>query len=76
LFINITIEANAKREDIRIDSEQKIGEGLAVLRQSGKLPGGAAPNYFHSHLNQNLVSAYMTFTEQQIFDGDILSAIT
>ena len=75
MFINITMEAGAQRQDIRIDSEQKIGEGLAVLRQSGKLPGGSAPDYFQSRLNQNLVSAHMTFTEEQIFDGDILSII-
>ena len=75
MFINVTIEAGKQRQDIRIDSEQKIGEGLAVLRQSGKLPGGPVPDYFHSRLNQNLVSAFMTFSEENIFDGDLLYAI-
>ena len=74
MFINITIEVGGIRRDIRIDSEQKLKESLAVLRQSGKLPMGTTPDYFHSRLNQRLVSAYKTFSEEKIFDGDILSA--
>ena len=75
MFINITMEADGNRWDIRIDSEQKIKEGLAVLRQRGKLPMGATPDYFHSRLNQRLVSAYKSFAEEEVFDGDILSAV-
>jgi len=75
MFINITIETDGNRRDIRIDSEQKIKESLAVLRQSGKLPMGTAPDYFRSRLNQRPVSAYKTFSEEGIFDGDVLSAI-
>jgi len=75
MFINISIEAGGNRRDIRIDSEQKIKEGLSVLRQSSKLPMGAAPDYFHSRLNQRPVSAYKTFAEEKVFDGDILSVI-
>jgi len=63
------------RQDIRIDSEQKIGAALLVLRQSGKLPPGPTPDYYHSRLNQNLVSAFKTFQEEGIFDGDILRAL-
>ncbi|MCL1873210.1 MAG: hypothetical protein FWF85_03745 [Clostridiales bacterium] len=72
MFINLTIETLDGRQDIRIDSEQKIGSGLFILRQSGKLPSGPAPDYFHSLLNQNLVSAFKTFQEEGIFDGDVL----
>jgi len=75
MFINTTIETSAGRVDIRIDSEQFIGRALDVLRESGKLPGGTAPDYFHSRLNRRPVSAYMTFAEERVFDGDILSAI-
>jgi len=75
MFINITMEADGNRRDIRIDSEQKIRDGLMVLRQSGKLPMGAFPDYFRSHLNQRAVSAYKTFSEEGVFSGDILSAI-
>ena len=75
MFINITMEVNGTRRDIRIDSEQKILEGLSVLRQSGKLPMGANPDYFRSQLNQTLVSASKTFAEEGIFDGDIITAI-
>ena len=75
MFINITIEAGENRRDIRIDSEQKIKEGLSVLRQSGKLSMGEAPDYFRSRLNQKPVSAYKTFSEEGVFDGDILTAI-
>jgi len=73
--INITIEADKTRRDIRIDSEQKIKEGLSVLRQSGKLPMGIEPDYFRSRLNQKPVSAHKTFSEEGVFDGDILSVI-
>jgi len=76
MFINLTIEVEEKRLDIRIDSEQKIGESLIVLRQSGKLPMGATPDYFRSRLNQRLVSAHKTFSEEGVFDGDILSIIS
>jgi len=58
-----------------IDSEQKISEGLMVLRQSGKLPMGYSPDYFRSSQNQRLVSAYKTFEEEEVFDGDILTVI-
>ena len=75
MFINVTIEVDEKRRDIRIDSEQKISEGLMVLRQSSKLPMGAAPDYFHSRLNQKTVSAHKTFSEEGVFDGDVLVAI-
>ena len=75
MFINITIEVDGSRRDIRIDSEQRIKEGLSVLRQSGKLPMGSSPDYFRSRLNQKPVSAYKTFSEEGVFDGDILSAI-
>jgi len=75
VFINITIEIGEQRRDILIDSEQKISEGLLVLRQSGKLPMGFSPDYFRSMQNKRLVSAYKTFVDEGVFDGDILSAI-
>jgi len=75
MFINLSIESGGKRRDIRIDSDQKIKEALIVLRQSSKLPLGAAPDYFRSQLNQRPVSAHKTFAEEGVFDGDILVAI-
>jgi len=75
MLIDITIETGNTRHDIKIDTEQKIGTGLEVLRQSGKLPMGARPDYFRSMLNQKLVSAYKTFAEEEVFDGDILSVV-
>ena len=75
MFISLTIEVSGTRRDIRIDSEQKIKESLTVLRQSGKLPTGTVPDYFRSRLSQRSVSAYKTFSEEGIYDGDVLSAI-
>lgn len=75
MFINISIEVNSMKHDIRIDSEQKIKEALLILRQRGKLPMGDVPGYFRSRLNQRPVSAYKTFSEEDIFDGDLLTAI-
>jgi len=75
VFINITIEIGGARRDIRIDSEQKIKEDLIVLRQSGKLPMGTAPDYYRSRLNQKPVSTHKTFDEEGVFEGDILTAL-
>ena len=72
MFINITIKSNEQTFDIRIDSQQKIKNALAILRQSGKLPQGETPDYMHSMLAQSLVSTHKTFAEEGIFDGDKL----
>jgi len=75
VYITITIETQFGQADIRIDNEQKIGVGLQVLRESGKLPPGVTPAYFRSHQNERLVSANKTYIAENIFDGDILRAI-
>ncbi|MCL2248080.1 MAG: hypothetical protein FWC13_02305 [Oscillospiraceae bacterium] len=75
MFISITIETSGGRADIRIDSEQLVGEGLKVLRESDKLPEGNSPDYFRSRLREKTVSAYMTFAAEKVYDGDILTAI-
>jgi hypothetical protein len=75
MFINLTIALENKSYDIRIDSEQSIGSGLSVLRAANKLPYGKTPNYFHSKINEKPVSAYKTFSEELVFDGDLLTAI-
>jgi len=75
MFITITIETMGYGADIRIDARQKIYEGLKVLRESGKLPLGASPDFFRSCVKESLVSAYKTFEEEGIFDGDILVTV-
>jgi len=75
MFIDITLEINETRRDIKIDTEQKIKTGLEVLRQRGKLPMGQPPDFYRSTQNQRLVSAHKTFAEEEVFDGDILVAI-
>ena len=75
MFITITIQTQKGQADIRIDSEQKILEGLKVLWESGKLLPGYAPDFFRSSVKESLVSAYRTFGEEGIYDGDILTAV-
>ena len=75
MFIIITVETEKGSADIRIDSEQKIGVGLQVLREAGRLPHGQSPDFFRSKLNETLVSAHKSFREENIFDGDVLKAI-
>lgn len=75
MFITITIKTKQGTADIRIDSEQKIGVGLQILRESGNIPIGESSDFFRSVLNEKLVSAYKTFAEEGIFDGDILEAV-
>ena len=76
MFITITIKVGEAATDIRIDSEQKVGMGLQVLRESGKMPPGEAPAYFRSKQGEKLVSSYKTLQDEDIFDGDVLTAIT
>jgi uncharacterized ubiquitin-like protein YukD len=75
MFISVTVQAGSESRDIRIDSEQRLVDSLAVLRQSGKLPDGSIPDYFRSRLKERLVSAYRTFADEQVHDGDVLTAI-
>jgi len=42
MFITITIQTPEGKADIRIDSEQKISEGLRVLIESGQLHSASA----------------------------------
>jgi uncharacterized ubiquitin-like protein YukD len=74
-FINITIQLENERKDIKIDSEQKVKAGIEILKESGKLPQMQIPNYFHSTLNERLISSYKTFAEEEVYDGDILTAV-
>lgn len=72
MFIDITIKFGNQSYDIKIDSQQRIKNALAILRQSGKLPPGETPDYMRSLLNQCMVSTHKTFAEESIFDGDKL----
>ena len=75
MFINLTLAVYDKKYNIRIDSMQRIGVGLDILREGGKCPSGKIPDYFHSGMNQRLVSSYKTFLQEEVFDGDILTAV-
>lgn len=75
VFITITIEAGESSADMRIDSEQRIRMCVQALRESGKMPSGEIPAYFRSEQNERLVSSYKTFSEEGIYDGDVLTAI-
>lgn len=75
MYITITLEAYGQKADIRIDPEQKISMGLIVLRESGKFSGGETPAYYRSKQVEKLVSAYKTFNDEAIYDGDVLTAL-
>jgi len=62
-------------QDIRIDEDQIIEEGIKILQQSGKLPKGNIPDYFCSSMSQTLVSKYHTFKEGKISEGDLLKGM-
>lgn len=74
MFITITFVISNFKADIRIDSEQKVGDVLNILIESGKLPPMKIPDYFHSCIRECLISTYKTFAEEKIYDGDILTA--
>lgn len=75
MYINLTLSVDKKEYDIRIDSQQHIGAGLEILRECGKVNAGELPSYYHSKLNEKLVSAFQTFEEETIFDGDLLTDV-
>jgi len=75
MFITLTIKTSTYQADIRIDHQQKISEGLKVLRESGKIPKGSTPDFFRSCVRETLVSSYKSFKVEGIFEGDILIAI-
>ena len=77
MFITLTIKTlnPPGQADIRIDNQQKISVGLQTLRESARMAQGTAPDFFRSCVRERLVSAYKTFEEEGIFDGDILTAI-
>jgi len=75
MFITITLEVGKQKADIRIDSEQKISMGLAILQEAGKIIPGNTPAYFRSKQSEKRVSTYKTFQDEAIYDGDVLTAI-
>jgi hypothetical protein len=62
-------------QDIRIDDDQIIEEGIKILQQSGKLSKGKIPEYFSSSVSGTLVSKYQSFKEANIPEGDLLIGI-
>ena len=49
MFLTLTIETSGGSADIRIDSAQAVGQGLQVLRETGRVTAGLVPDYFRSH---------------------------
>jgi hypothetical protein len=72
MFINLTIQLMGTLQDIRIDEDQIIEEGIKILQQSGRLSQGEIPEYFSSSMMGTLVSKYKTFKEANIPEGDLL----
>ncbi|MDD6571049.1 MAG: hypothetical protein PUF12_01550 [Thermoflexaceae bacterium] len=75
MYITLTMKINNKSYDINIDAGQKISAAFKVLCDAGYVKGGQMPNWYRSGMRGCLVSAYRTFEEEQIFGGDILTAI-
>ena len=75
MFITITIKLGKNTSDVRIDSDQRITKCMEVLRESGKMSFDEPPAYFRSEQSEKLVSAYKTFNEEGIYDGDTLTAV-
>lgn len=75
MYITITVKINQSAVDIRIDSQQTIAAGLHVLQMSGMLPKVECPDFFRSVLNEKIISVNRTFSEEGIYDGDILEAV-
>jgi uncharacterized ubiquitin-like protein YukD len=71
----VTYETASGRHDVRIDAEQCVGQGFAVLVRSGKVSAVATPDFFRSRLNERLVSGYRTFADQRVLNGDVLSIV-
>jgi hypothetical protein len=62
--------------DLRIDSGQRIGAAHGILRECGKRVAPQAAEWYRSSMNACVVSAYESFEQANIFDGDVLTAVT
>lgn len=72
--ITVTYRTPDGENIVQIDRRQEIGAGLAILKKTGKTPYLGMPDFFRSYSLRQMVSAYCTFEELNIFSGDILTA--
>lgn len=64
-----------RQYSLRIDNRQKISAALDILRETRRCRIKTSPSFYRSAMRECLVSAYKTYEEEQIFNGDLLTAV-
>ena len=72
--ITVTYKTPEYENIVQIDRRQEIDAGLSVLQETGKTNYSGEPGFFRSYSLRQMVSAYCTFEELDIYSGDILIA--
>lgn len=75
MYITITMKINSFTVDIRVDKRQKISAVFDILKNKGGLEGISSPSFYKSLQNRKLVSSFNTFEDENIFSGDVLTAV-
>lgn len=75
MYITITMIINQFSVDIRVDKRQKISAVFGILKDKGELAGISSPSFYKSSQNRRTVSSFNTFEEENIYSGDILTAV-
>jgi len=75
MYITITVRLKDEEASLKIDNRQEILAALEILKESGRWTTNHRPAYYRSDMRERLVSAYKTFEEEKIYDGDRLTAV-
>lgn len=75
MYITITIKIDAMEIDISMDDQQLLYTGLQTLKENQKISCNTIPSFYQSAMQRRMVSAYKTLKEEEIANGDKLTAI-
>lgn len=75
MYITITVQLGDEEASLKIDNRQEIQAAIEILRESGRWKTQLRPDYYRSDMRERMVSAYKTFEEEKIYDGDRLTAV-
>jgi hypothetical protein len=74
MYITITMEAEGRRYRLSIDDRQKTSAFHKLLNERGVLSGNAPPKMYKSELKGEWIRSDLTFKEQGVISGDLLTS--
>lgn len=75
MYITVTMSIKSNTYNIQADENLPIQNAVRALYENFPLGNSKPPVFYKSELQQKLVSAYFTFNQAEIQNGDILAAI-